>query len=240
MKPYYERDGIVIYHGDCREVLPSLAADVVVTDPPYGAGHYETDTEVLTAVMLASWPSAAVFGWPERLVALCVAAGRVPSEWITWAPTNGAMRGFNSAGLWRDTEHIAIFGKGEWCSTRQPRETSNATKLSQSARGIGKGGMERRPGDPDTRRAGDVWTDAMPGLGFQWASRLHPNQKPTTVFARLIEAFPEGAILDPFMGSGTTLRAAKDLGRKAIGIEIEERYCEIAAKRLSQEVMVLA
>ena len=65
----------------------------------------------------------------------------------------------------------------------------------------------------------------------------HPVPKPLGLFTRLVEGFTEGAVIDPFMGSGTTLRAAKDLGRKAIGIEIEERYCEIAAKRMEQEVM---
>ena len=69
--------------------------------------------------------------------------------------------------------------------------------------------------------------------------RVHPTQKPLAVFRQIILWYSdEGCtVLDPFMGSGTTLRAAKDLGRKAIGIEIEERYCEIAAQRMSQSVL---
>ena len=68
---------------------------------------------------------------------------------------------------------------------------------------------------------------------------VHPNEKPVSLMVRLLQKCPPGVVADPFMGSGTTLRAAKDLGREAIGIEIEERYCEIAAKRLAQEILAL-
>jgi len=68
--------------------------------------------------------------------------------------------------------------------------------------------------------------------------RWHPTAKPVELMLRLLSK-TQGTILDPFMGSGTTLRAAKDLGRKAIGIEIEERYCEIAARRMGQEVLAV-
>ncbi|HXE85532.1 MAG TPA: site-specific DNA-methyltransferase, partial [Hyphomicrobiaceae bacterium] len=73
-------------------------------------------------------------------------------------------------------------------------------------------------------------------VGFD-AKPDHPSPKPLNVVTWLLDSLPGGSVLDPFMGSGTTLRAAKDLGRRAIGIEIEERYCEIAVQRLAQQVL---
>ena len=77
------------------------------------------------------------------------------------------------------------------------------------------------------------------GLLGKEDTRNHPTQKPLDLMLRCLESYPGETVLDSFMGSGTTLRAAKDLGRKAIGIEIEEKYCEIAVKRLRQEVLPL-
>jgi len=242
IEPFYSHAGITIYHGDCREVLPGLEAGVIVTDPPYGTGLYPTDTDVFSAGLLQGLRAiapVAVFGWPERLVAFCVAAAMVPDEWVTWWPTNAATKTSMPGGnLQRESECIAVFGEGgHWNDLRRPHSAASiemvasgivATSHDRGGNHVAKGGAY----------LGDVWRDAAPHVGFQSHLRLHPNEKPISVLVKLLTALP-GPVLDPFMGSGTTLRAAKDLGRKAIGIEIEERYCEIAAKRLSQEVMVL-
>jgi len=233
--PYYEdsESGITIYHGDCLDMdLASLAADAVVTDPPYGTGHYATDTNAFSAAMLAGFVSSgpcAVFGWPERLVGLCVDAGVKPSEWVTWWPTNGRNRGYNRSGLWRETECVAFFGSAEWGRLRQPH-----TKMTTPLPGSGVRGQPH----PDGAQVGDVWRAESPNLNPNQRGRFHPNEKPLSVISWLLVA-TDGTVLDPFMGSGTTLRAAKDLGRRAIGIEVEERYCEIAAKRLGQGVLDL-
>ena len=233
IKPYYEDDWATIYHGDCREILPSLVADTTITDPPYGTGYYGTDTSVLTPDLLKCLPTpAAIFGWPERLVDLCVAGSVTPDEWVTWWPTNGRNRGMNRHGLWREVECVAVFGKCEWSRLRQPRARTT-TPLP---------GPRRVDCDEtEPARMGDVWCDESPNLNPNQPPRLHPNEKPVPVVSRLVEAMsnPGQVVFDPFMGSGTTLRAAKDLGRRGIGVEIEERYCEVAAKRLAQEVLDL-
>ena len=88
------------------------------------------------------------------------------------------------------------------------------------------------------KRDGSVWSIGKVFAG----SMTHPTEKPVDICVMVIRKFSDqgNIVLDPFMGSGTTLRAAKDLGRKAIGIEIEERYAEIAAKRLEQEILPLS
>lgn len=243
MKPYYEGGPVTIYHGDCREVWP--AADVLVTDPPYGMSHYSTDLDALdvTARLARDSSRAAIFGYAEGLVALCLEAGVVPSEWITWWPTNAGCRGFLLSGLRREAEHIAVFGQHRLSELRQPRGESSRRIIEadyQANNPLAQRGLTSH-GEQDTRRVGDVWTDAAPGLGFLSHKRQHPNEKPMTLMRRLVDGMsePGQVVFDPFAGSGTTLRAAKDLGRKAIGIEIDERYCEIAAKRCAQEVLDL-
>jgi site-specific DNA-methyltransferase (adenine-specific) len=233
MTPYYQDDSCTIYHGDCREMIDDLEFDAVVTDPPYGTGYYLSDVDRLVDLMLAIGDDtpALIIGYPETLVRWCVALRRVPDEWVTWWPTNGACRGVNYHGLRRESECVAVFGENHLYDLRQPRTSQ---RLGKTYRGANDRGDSH--GDEETRRLSDVWTMAAPGLAFQHAQRNHPNEKPIGLMSLLVQGV-SGTVLDPFMGSGTTLRAAKDLGRKAIGIEIEERYCEIAAKRLAQGVL---
>lgn len=233
MQPYYDDGQCVIYCGRAEDFLQKLSANAVIADPPYGFGVYPTDRapdpDTLRSLVKLG-RSSAVFGYPEVLVAWCVAAGLVPDEWVTWWPTNKALQ--RAARLPRSSEHVAVFG-----------ETPGAGRLTRprSPDAFTRAGSVRRGLSPDVCRLDDVWRDASPGVGYNSHLRLHPNEKPVDLMRKLVElcSDPGELILDPFMGSGTTLRAAKDLGRRAIGVEVEERYCEIAAKRLGQEVLDL-
>jgi site-specific DNA-methyltransferase (adenine-specific) len=202
LKPYYEHAGIVIYHADCREVLPSLRADVVLTDPPYGIGFAGQPTK---------WQrrkGQAAEAWDEQTVAdlhsLLSAAAPVLCIWggnyYQLPPSRGWL-------AWTKPDAPPSMGTVElaW-----PNLDQNAKHIIQS---ISATNHER--------------------VG-------HPTQKPLRVMVWSLENLPAGSVLDPFMGSGTTLVAAKNCGRGAIGIELEEKYCEIAAKRLSQEVLNFA
>lgn len=213
MKPYYEHAGITIYHGDCREILPTLPkVDLVLTDPPYGISH-PTDYAARGRGALAKCTDySPVFNDDESfnpdifLKFPCVLFGanyfgdKLPpsSGWIVWDK-----RVMQGVGVNDQSD-----GELAW---------SNFIKGVRIFRHMWNG----------------FWRDSERGTAF------HPTQKPVALFEWIISLrwTPEGTILDPFMGSGTTLVAAKNLGRKAIGIEIEEKYCEIAAKRLAQSVL---
>jgi DNA modification methylase len=211
MKPYYEDEAVQIFHADCREVLPTLTADLVLTDPPYGMA-LNTDYsgfngwsgksknhERITGDDKPFDPSPLLTFKRTILWGANHYASRLPDSggWIVW---NKRGNGLPSEICFGDCELA-------WTNLRQ-----SVRMFSMMWHGVAR------------------WTKEP---------AYHPTQKPVALMAWCIERnSDEGEIiLDPYMGAGTTLRAAKDLGRKAIGIEIEERYCEIAAKRMAQSVM---
>ena len=213
MEPYYEHNGITIYHGDCREILPGIEADVVVTDPPYGIGYKSGKTGHCGGTALPG-----IVGDEDtslRDAVLCAWAPRPALVFGTWKRPRP--KGTRHVLVWEKGDHL---GMGDLSIPWRP----NIEEIY-----ILGSGFEGHRGTSVLRVRGAV----------TWSSRgrVHPHEKPHELLSILIGKCPPGTILDPFMGSGTTLRAAKDLGRKAIGIEIEERYCEIAAKRLAQEVL---
>jgi hypothetical protein len=231
MEPYYSDEWVTLYHGDCRGLLgygawfPTGQGIRLITDPPY---------EDWIAPMLGEWvwhdyDSVAVFGYPELLVSWCVDGAVKPDEWVTWAPVT-PHAGSGGDKLPRTIEAIAVFGQVHG-GRRLMRERSQSGKRLAHFTGRPK----------SERRESDLWSDPEPGIGFNAHPRLHPNEKPASLLRKLVLLLTDegDTIIDPFCGSGTTLRAAKDLGRKAIGIEIEERYCEVAARRMGQEVMAL-
>ena len=218
MKPYYEQDGITIYHGDCRELLAHLKADVVVTDPPYGIGLGST-SGLGNGHGLALGPYASYEDTYENYCALVVPVVR---DCIRFGRC-GVFVGPHSHELPKPTAIGGVYcpsaaGRNEW-------GFKNFLPLFL----YGK--------SPDLHLGAKIPT-AIQAIE-PTVQNGHPCPKPIRwmKWAVLLTSRVGETILDPFMGSGTTLVAAKLEGRKAIGIEIEERYCEIAAKRLAQGVL---
>ena len=248
MTPYYSDDFVTIYHGDCRQIDAWLTADVMVTDPPYGIGWTthgvsrtstadkrrgdyngvarpvksianDSTTEVRDqALRLWGDRPAFVFGsllLPPPAGVRNVGAYVKPSD-------AGALSGV--AYLRRDVEAIYVLGKSAEWERKKSERTRESIPQSQ-----------RQPSPWRSACFRTTWARVGGTDGLAAASG-HPHAKPVDVLSQLI-VLHSGVVADPFMGSGSTLRAAKDLGRKAIGIELEERYCELAARRMSQEVL---
>ena len=247
MRPYYEHAGITIYHGDCREVLPTLLpVDLVLTDPPYGVSRNSWDSTdwipSFRPLMEIVCPKAIVMTAQQPFSSQIVMSMR---DWFKWSDVwrKTQARGHLNANVMplREHEDILVFSSNSVPFypqfTRKP--TFNIRPNSPRTKGTtnyGKHGLvsERTiPLDESYPRSVVTFSNSQEGE--------HPTQKPVELFRYLVLSFSftGETILDPFLGSGTTLQAAKELGRTAIGIEIEERYCEISAKRLSQEVLNL-
>lgn len=214
MDPYYDDGTCTIYVGDCRDVLPRLDTfdAVMVTDPPYGMAYQSN--------MAIEGPSEPIAGDESTALRDEVLAWWLPRPALVF----GTWRLPRPAGV----TQLLIWDKGE-------------------SPGMGDLSMPWGPGHEEVYVFGTGFTGKRrsnviryPMLSPQDLRRPdHPTPKPVGLLIQLVGYCGHGVIVDPFMGSGSTLRAAKDLGRRAIGIETVERYAEMAARSLAQEVLPL-
>jgi len=239
MRPYYDRDGITIYYGDALDVLADLHGpfDAVVTDPPYASGSRTEASKSSSGAMLRAgrfhdrpidldqmttigfvWLLRAVGKWAHDEL---VDGGSMLSfiDWRQWPNLVGALETANLR-----VQGMVVWDKGHFGLGNGFR--SQHELVCHASKGV--------PTIHD-KGAGNV-------LKFPRQTPVdHPSPKPEALMQRLISVVsPEGGtIIDPFMGSGTTLRAAASVGRKAIGIESVEEYCAVAVSRLSQQTLDL-
>lgn len=250
MKPYYEADGITIYHGEACAVLatlPEASCDVLLTDPPYSSGGmFRSDRAVDPVLKYSGFGTGSArddlgtFGGDSR-------DQRAFAAWVAAWSWQG-LRAVKSGGFvfmftdWRQlpavTDAIQLGGwswRGIICwdkGTGRPirgRFRSDVEFVAWGTHG----------GTPD---APEVYPSSVINVPTVGTEREHVTQKPVPLLQHLLGVVPGErlTVIDPFLGSGSTLVAARNLGHRCIGIEIEERYCEIAAKRMAQGVLDFA
>lgn len=224
--PYYDDGQITIFNADCRDILPLLepgSVDLVLTDPPYGTGGWRR-----LESGNGSNPTASLIveGWDDGDTEWLRQSPDVPV--MTFWPAARTSLLLNTAIETGRTKHRCLYMR-----KRDPKpQVGGRTRWSvEPIWVLSRDGFLTYGGD-------DVIETSAPRPGYREYAG-HQYQKPLTVLHWLIEKTVAHTILDPFMGSGTTLRAAKDLGRRAIGIEVDLKYCQIAVERLAQQVLPL-
>ena len=247
-EPYYADDLITLYLGDFREVDAWHAADVLVTDPPYG------ETSLAWDRWPDEWPQLVADSSPSLLQMWCFGSTRMFLDrrdefggWklaqdIVWSKPRG--RGVMNDRFNRSHELVTHWYRGPWgdlplTPPRVPKTVPWTVKATRN--GSVDDGSKVRPmaggsyQDDGTR----LMLTVIPGDPGDARTTSHPTQKPLEVIEPIIRySCPNsGLVADLFAGSGSTLLAAKRLGRRAVGVERDERYCEIAAKRLAQGVL---
>ena len=211
-EPYYQDDHVTLYLGDCREITEWLAADVLETDPPYGIGY--------NSAMRRDKLAASIVGDEDTSL----------RDWVI--------------DQWGDRPALVF---GTWRVERPAKTRARLVWDTKGANGMGDLSIPWKPSDQEIyvlghgfsgRRTSNV-IRCPPVQSMAKNGRLHPHEKPVALLAGvdLMGKCPPGIIADPFAGVASTLVAAKIIGRKAIGVEIDERYCEIAARRLAQDAL---
>jgi site-specific DNA-methyltransferase (adenine-specific) len=248
VNPYYDRDGITIYHGDCREILPGISdssIDLVLTDPPYGHNNNNGD-------LIHRWEEALGRGTVSDNESRPIANdGPEANDLIRWSFTEwrrilrpghcccccccggGPDPQFARWSLWMDEvfdfKQMVVWDKGPmgmgWHYRRSYETVLVGTKPGAKCAWF-----------DETGRVENIIRDIPKIIP---SADEHPTPKPVELMCRFIRwhTLPGMLVLDPFCGAGTTLEAAKRMHVRSIGVEIEERYCEAAAKRLEQGIL---
>lgn len=237
MIPYYEQDGITIYHGDALDVIASLDVEVhaVLTDPPYASGARMEAAKSSSGAMLRGeeWNDKPIvndqmttggFVWLMRHVAMALYPQMVEGgawlsfiDWRQWPNLAGAL----------ETVNLRIQQMVVW--------DKNNPGLGNGFRSQHEIILHASKGVPN------VFSHMYGNVFSQRRERPidHPSPKPVGLIRKLLEVVTEqdSLVVDPFMGAGATLEACRDMHRRCIGVEVEERYCEVAANRLGQGVL---
>lgn len=214
MTLYYSDEHVTLYHGDCLEIDAWLAADVLVTDPPYGMSYVSNQTDTKRPIAgddTTEVRDQAITRWFDRnphSPALMFGTWRAPRPSnpeivLIWDKTDGTGPGMGDLACAFGSSHEEIYLWGKWPKGERKRMGSvlrTSTAMSTLSQQVG-----------------------------------HPTPKPVGLMELLItRSIPGGVLADPFAGSGSTLVAAHNLGRRAVGVEMEERYCELIVSRLAQ------
>ena len=207
MKPYYQDDAVTLYCGDCREIVPTLGRfDLLLTDPPYGMQFVSNYRAVKYDAIIGDDALPV-----DDIVSFIGQVDRAAYVFCRW----------DNIGQLPKPRSVLAWVKNNWSMGDLKHEHGRQWEACCFYPKAGHEFIKRIPDVIMCDRTGN---------------NLHPTEKPEGLMRAIIGANVCDTILDPFAGSGTTGRAAKDLGRKAVLIEREERYCEIGAKRMQQEV----
>ena len=217
-EPYYRDDHVTLWHGDCLEIDAWLSADVLCTDPPYG-------TNITAGNPMGGYGRRQNHAQPDR-----------PREGFTIANDTGTETRDAALMLWGDRPAV-VFGSPRMSDP--PGVWADRLVWDKKRMGM-NGGPFRYRHETIFVSAGFTRADDSAASVIEcFPDQVdHMHAKPLSVMHRLIAAAPPGVIADPFAGSGSTLVAARNLGRRAIGVELEERYCETVARRLAQGVLL--